>query len=67
MVQIEPAAPTLEQFWEGRVDLTIRGPAGHKVKCRISLFEKDGFASTIAKDLPSMRLPVSANRLASPL
>lgn len=62
MVQIEPAAPTLEQLWEGRVEVSIRGPAGHKVKCRISLFERDGNPATVIKHLPPMLLPISENR-----
>ncbi len=58
MVQMEPSAPTLEQFWEGRVDVTLRGPAGRNVKCRVSLFERDGYVSTVTKQLPPMPLPI---------
>lgn len=61
MVQMEPSAPTLEQFWEGRVDVTLRGPADRNVKCRVSLFESDGDVSTVTKQLPPMRLPVATD------
>jgi len=61
IVQMEPAAPNLEQFWEGRVEVTIRGPADRNVKCRVSFFERDGDASTLTKQLPPMRLPVTAD------
>lgn len=59
MVQIDPANPTLEQLWEGRIDVALRGPADRNVKCRVSLFERDGDVSTVAKQLPPLRLPVT--------
>lgn len=61
MVQMEPSTPTLEQFWEGRVDVTIHGPTDRNVKCRVSLFGRDGDESTITKQLPPMRLPIIAD------
>jgi hypothetical protein len=61
VVQMDPGAPTLEQVWEGRVEVTLRGPAGRNVKCRASFFERDGDASTVKKQLPPIRLPVTAD------
>lgn len=61
IVQMEPAVPTLEQFWEGRVEVTLRGPAGRSVKCRVSLFEKDSGVLLFARELPALRLPVTAD------
>jgi hypothetical protein len=58
-VQVDPAAPTLEQVWEGRVEITLRGPAGRQVKCRISMRDTDPGAATVAKQLPPIALPVT--------
>lgn len=60
VVQMEPAEPSLEQMWEGHAEVTIRGPVGRNVACAISLFEREGETATAAKQLPPMRLPVSA-------
>jgi hypothetical protein len=59
VIQMDPTAPTVEQLWEGRVEVTIRGPAGRSVKCRVALFEKDGGAVTVVKQLPPIALPVT--------
>jgi hypothetical protein len=61
VVQIDPTTPTLEQLWEGRVDVTIRGPAGRSVKCRATLFERNGDAATVVTHLPPLALPVTAD------
>lgn len=60
VVQMDPTAPTLEQLWEGRTEVTIRGPAGRNVKCRAALFEKDGETATVVKVLPPIALPVTS-------
>jgi hypothetical protein len=57
---MEPAEPSLEQMWEGHAEVTIRGPVGRNVACTISLFEREGETATASKQLPAMRLPVSA-------
>jgi hypothetical protein len=58
-VQVDPVAPTLEQLWEGRVEITLRGPAGRQVKCRISLHDTGPGTTTVAKHLPPIALPVT--------
>src|SRR5579875_3474367 len=59
VVQMEPAAPSLEQMWEGRAEVSIRGPVGRDVACTISLFEREGETATVARQLPPIRLPLS--------
>ena len=59
LVQVDPLNPTLEQLWEGRVDLSLVGPHGRHVRCRISLHEKDGSAPIASVQLPPLSLPVS--------
>ena len=60
-VQTEPEVPTLEQLWEGRVEVSLRGPKGRKVECHVSLFERDGDTATVAKQLPPIGLPFTIN------
>lgn len=58
-VVLEPASPSLEDLWEGRITLEIRGPVGHDVECEISFYDHDSnliLATPIS--LPSMALPV---------
>jgi hypothetical protein len=57
--ELEPASPTLEQLWEGRADLTIHGPAGRQIKCRLSMFERATERSILTKQLPPLTLPLT--------
>ena len=61
VLQIEPSEPSLEQMWEGHVEVTIRGPVGRSLRCAVSLFEREGDTATLSKQLPPIHLPVSAN------
>lgn len=61
VVQMEPPEPSLEQMWEGQVAVAIRGPVGRNVACAISLFEREGNPAILSKQLPPMRLPLSAD------
>jgi hypothetical protein len=61
VVQMEPPEPSLEQMWEGHVEVTIRGPVGRNVACAVSLFERESDTATLSKQLPPMHLPVSAD------
>ena len=58
-VQVDPPAPTLEQLWEGRVEMSVRGPAGRRVKCAVSLRDTESGAATVTKHLPPVPLPVT--------
>ncbi len=61
IAQVEPASPTLEQLWEGRVGVTIRGPANRKVNCRVSLFEREDDPPIYSNVFPPLQLPVTAD------
>ncbi len=57
----DPPVPTLEELWEGgRADISLQGPSGRNVKCRVSLFERDGETATISKQLPQIGMPFTA-------
>ena len=59
-VQIDPALPTLQQLWEGAVEVLIRGPPDREVRCHVSLFGGDGGAAILSKVLPPLNLPVAS-------
>jgi len=61
VVQLDPPEPSLEQLWEGHVQVVIRGPAGRSVASEISIFEREGEPATFSKRLPQMKLPVSTD------
>ena len=58
-VQIDPPHPTIEQLWEGDVDVLLRGPRNQKVMSRVSFLDRNEGDVILAMDLPPVRLPVS--------
>ena len=58
-VQIDPPYPTMEQLWDGEVEVLLRGPQNREVACRVSLLERNRGGAILAKDLPPVKLPVS--------
>jgi hypothetical protein len=57
-VDVEPPTPTLEELWEGRVEIAVRGPVGRPVKCKLSLFNTVGGPPTLTQVLPPLSLPL---------
>ena len=62
IVQMDPTAPTFEQIWEGRAEVTIQGPTGRNVRCFASFFEREGAPAAFNRTLPPIRLPVSPDQ-----
>ena len=60
-LDMDPATPTLEQLWEGRLDLSLRGPNGRDVECTVMLFERDGEAAIIAQRLHPISAPFTSD------
>lgn len=58
LVIVDPAVPTLEQLWEGDVNLEVHGPASRRVQCDIAFFERGNSQPFLQKQLPSLRLPI---------
>jgi hypothetical protein len=56
-VQIDPPSPTLEQLWEGHVDVKLQGPTCRQVKCVVSLYEAAHSNPTMTTSLPPVSLP----------
>lgn len=59
-VQIDPTDPTLEQLWDGEVEVLLRGPLNHDIVVRVSLFERNGEPPILVKPLPPIHLPVDS-------
>ena len=60
-LQIEPPSPTLEQLWEGQVDLSLQGPIGRSVDTNVSFFEPNGESPIFAQRLPPIFLPIRSD------
>ncbi|KGO35176.1 MAG: hypothetical protein WBN83_08250 [Desulfoprunum sp.] len=57
-VELDPAAPSLEQLWEGKAAVFVRGPAGRQVKCRVQMFASAGKEPLFERALPPFTLPI---------
>lgn len=58
-MELDPAAPSLEQFWEGKAAVVVRGPAGRQARCRVKMFVRAGEAPSFERQLPPVNLPLS--------
>lgn len=58
-VEQDPAAPSLEQLWEGKAALALRGPSGREAACRVKMFVRAGDAPSFERELPPLTLPLS--------
>lgn len=59
-VELNPAAPSLQQLWEGNASFHIRGPDGRQAKCRARMFARLGEAPLFSRQLPPITLPLSS-------
>lgn len=57
-VELDPAAPSLEQLWEGKVAVLVRGPAGRQARCRVQMFVPAREAPLFERKLPPVTLPL---------
>ncbi len=61
-LELDPAVPTLDELWSNRINLTLEGPEGGRVKCHLSLHNKLGAAPLAYLEAPSLVLPVSSDQ-----
>jgi hypothetical protein len=59
-VELDPAAPSLEQLWEGSAAVLVKGPVGRQAQCRVQLFARAGEAPLFLRQLPPVTLPLSS-------
>ena len=60
-LELEPTSPTLEQLWEGQIDLSLQGPTGRNVEISVSFGGSNGESSTFTRRLPPLSLPFQAD------
>lgn len=58
LVIVDPTVPTLEQLWEGDVNLEVHGPASRRVQCDIAFFERGSGQPLLQRQLPPLTLPI---------
>jgi len=59
-IELDPATPSLEQLWEAKATLVVRGPAGRQAKCRVQMYARAGEAPLFDRQLPPVTLPFSS-------
>lgn len=59
-VELDPAAPSLDQLWEGKAAIVVRGPAGRQVRCRVQMFSRAEESPSFEWQLPPIALPLSS-------
>ncbi len=57
-VAFEPHDPSLDDFWEGHVSMSVLGPAGHQVVCEICLYNASG-KELLAEPIATFDLPIT--------
>jgi hypothetical protein len=62
LVDVDPPSPTLEQFWEGQMQIAVRGPTGRPIKCRVSMVMSGPESHSFDRALPPLPLPVSSEQ-----
>lgn len=58
----DPATPTLNEFWEGQFQCSVRGPEGASVTVRFSLHERHSSTPLVRREF-SLSLPADAPRV----
>ncbi len=65
LVRLDPVVPTLEQLWEGQVDIEIFGPHGREVTCETELLHREAGRSRsvfIVRQIRQMSLPITPSQ-----
>jgi len=57
-ISLEPHDPSLDTFWEGGVEVGVLGPAGHHVKCELSVKNASG-AELFSDEIGTFDLPLT--------
>ncbi|MBX3177715.1 MAG: hypothetical protein KF886_10165 [Candidatus Hydrogenedentes bacterium] len=61
LVLMDPAQPSLEQLWQGNLNLEVLGPPTRQVTFSIRLYRKSDHRPILQKDLPPVDLPLRVN------
>lgn len=60
-VHLDPATPSLEQLWEGRVAVEIHGPLGRQLAGTVTFKERQTDEPLVQIALPPLTLPVNTD------
>ena len=56
-ISLDPYNPSLDMFWNGEVEISVLGPAGHHVKCAVSLANASG-DELLSEEVGTFDLPL---------
>lgn len=62
-VRIDPVTPTLEELWDGQIDIEVLGPRGRAVKCDTSLLHRGKEKPAVCM-VGRLELPITPNKWA---
>lgn len=57
-ISVDPHDPTIDDFWNEDVELSVQGPLGHQVHCGLSLYRANGDELS-NREIGSLELPIS--------
>ena len=60
-VELDPTAPSLEQLWEGKTSIAVRGPPGRQIRCCVRMFSRASEAPSFERQLHHVTLPLSTD------
>lgn len=61
IADVSPFAPTLEELWEGRIDLSLKGPSGRVATCQVLMLERYDAVVMRVENLPEVSLPMTSD------
>ena len=59
-VELDPAAPSFEQLWEGKTSIAVHGPPGRQIRCCVRMFSRAREAPAFERQLHHVPLPLSS-------
>lgn len=60
-VRVDPLNPTLEELWDGQIEIEVLGPRGRAVKCEIALLHR-GKERPAARIVRRLELPITPGK-----
>lgn len=61
MVVVDPATPSLENLWEGLVEIEVHGPIDRQITCYVKLLNRLSATPITIETLPKLTLPVDSS------
>lgn len=61
LVVVDPSAPSLEDLWEGHLDMEIHGPPGQLIEAELAFYPRGNTTPSLKHRLRDFKLPVTAS------